>query len=200
MNNILFIHGAWCSIESFNYIKLKTQIESLQHCNFWGQDYNCQIFNLNKIIEQQTAYIDTIPADKIDIISHSMGGVVAFHLINHPKVRKILTIASPINGIDIAAPFRYYVWGRAPILRNLAPNARMIRSIRKEYNKDIHMIVTHSGFHPFMMVDSDGVVTVESQSSWVPDNAKVKMISKSHNEVLQSDELSNYINGDYLNV
>ena len=194
--NIFFIHGAWSSGSSFNYLKSK----ALDIGNGVGKihafQYDCQIENLNSILLRAEKELNDLQQNglKTIVVGHSMGGLLALYISHDNKnVSKTITISAPLSGIKINNPLlKFYLRYVAPVLIKLQPNSPFIQRLHETNynNKNIDILVTEGGFNFASLNEpSDGTVSVESQLSWTPRNANIIKINANHHEVLQTPEL-----------
>ncbi len=187
MKNILFIHGAWASRNGFNYIA--DNVSDRFDRNIYYFEYDCQTEDPSSIIERATIECEQLAAQgKTVVVGHSLGGILALSLADIENVTNVMTIASPINGIDGIHYFMYYfLMAKAPIFKHLTPHSAFISSLKnKNYdNETIDIVVANKGFNVAMSDRAtDGTISVESQVKWIPENANLHMIEANHHEVL----------------
>ena len=155
--NIVYIHGASASGESFNYIR-----EHLDYKDEIILEYNSANGFQNNI---DTMIAALRGVTDIYFVCHSLGGVYALHLTAHyrDRVRGATTISTPYGGAESADYAKYFL-PFSRLLRDIGPNSLPIRSSR-----DIIVdcpwtnIVTTRGDSPWILHPNDGVVTVKSQ-------------------------------------
>lgn len=97
----------------------------------WRQPIETTANQLRDYIENT---IDPLPETKIDLIGHSLGGVVArTYVQNNPnhQIDQLLTAGSPHKG----APQVYYLWEGADLKKVLAPWQRISAGILLHLNK-----------------------------------------------------------------
>ena len=188
MKNYLFIHGAFASKHSFNYIEHKIgALGKLWVCQHL--EYDSHTENVFDIVERGKEILNDNNFE-ITIVGHSLGGLIALSLASEKNVKKVVTISSPLSGIDISPLFAPYLLINCPLLVDVLPQSKFIRDIkRKDFNIPINVISTEVNFYPVIPEPSDGVVTVKSQTSWVPKDATIDIINASHHEVLQMPEI-----------
>lgn len=193
-HNIMFIHGAWSSRNSFNY--LSNLLEKSEHPYI----KDIIFFEYNPIKEELQFIINRAykELNKDDtptmVVGHSLGGLVALHVSDHPNSCHTITLSAPLSGIKIERMFQPFIYSRAPILAEIAPDAPLIRELHlKKYNKRVNCIITTEGYNPALLEKGDGVVTIHSQERWVPENAVMTYLPYNHHEVLQSDQVYSLI-------
>lgn len=184
MKNIFFIHGAWASKNSFNYIQHSLNHNKLKYSiNF---EYNSHKENISEIINRAREELSK-EEEKCIIVGHSLGGLIALALHDEKNCDKIITIASPLSGIRIEPLFSAFIYGRAPILSELKPKSTLIDFLKNQrYTKAIHCLIACKGFNPLILEPSDGIITLASQEDWIPDNALITHVDASHYDILQT--------------
>lgn len=177
MANILAIHGAFSTPRMFNF--LKSELDSHR----WEfLDYRDKIQDIDGIIELAKNVAHTSPCH---IIGHSMGGLIALSLINEPWVKSVVTIATPLGGLDIN-PIQSYL-SRSHFLSEISHSSKFIRSIHTQQTVKpaLHIITTH-GFNPYIYEANDGVVTLRSQQRW--SCGQTCEVEANHSEVLLHED------------
>ena len=195
MQNILFIHGAWSTRTCFNYAVEKLYTDNtIQYFEF-----DCQTEAAEEILARATKECEELSANgkKTTVVGHSMGGVLALHLAQLDSVENIVTIAAPINGIDNINPVvHYFLVATAPILGHLVSRSKFIVDLKERdfSNNNIDVIVATNGFSiAAPKSKTDGVVSIDSQTLWIPDDAKVHSIHTNHHDVLQHAQTAQII-------
>lgn len=184
--NILFIHGAGSSENSFNYIKSKLSTKD----NLWCYSYDMNNSDIKQNIKEINSFINT-KNKEIMVVGHSLGGILALGVVDNINVKKILTISAPLGGMLVAG---IYGWVTThSMCKDLMPHSNVLTSIKrivKQSNKPHTAIITTQGT-PFFHEENDGVVLVNSQMAW--DTPEYIKISLNHFEVLMCDETVNII-------
>lgn len=198
--NVMFIHGAWSSCQGFNYLSnlIDTHLDSkIRHTIFF--EYNPIKEAMEQIINRAYKELDKDDTETL-VVGHSLGGLIALSVMDHPNCYQVVTMASPLSGIKIEKIFQPFIYARAPILAELAPESTFIRGLaKKSYKKRVDCIITTKGFNPIMLEKSDGVVTIHSQERWLPDTAITTYVSNNHYEILQSDQALTTIKKTLIN-
>ena len=173
---ILAIHGAWSSSTSFNYLKHKTKSKDW-HC----VDYDHRLHSYEDILTMSIG----VMREPYIAIGHSLGGLIALHQSQDVLCKGIITLASPLAGLDLNLIQLYM--SRASLISKIANSSRQIREIHElpyEHLPVLHLIA-NKGFNPFIYEDNDGVLPIKVQTGW--SCGDVAEISANHYEILQSD-------------
>lgn len=182
-----FIHGAWASPASFNYLidKLKPKYDTA----VFG--YDCQKQSMEEIVSaaKNHLWMATRPLDKVIVVGHSLGGLVAMALEKEERVSEVVTIASPLSGVPMNRMLEWFLSHKAPIIRNITTHSLFLADLQNQkYTKPINIIMATAGFNPAMSEPNDGVLPITSQDSWVPHTAVLTYVHASHFDVLQHDD------------
>jgi Alpha/beta hydrolase family len=173
--DIIAIHGAWSSSISFNH--LRTQIKGSWH----AVDYDHATDTMWDIIGKTNEIIKKPSV----IIGHSLGGIAAMHVHDNPLVRGIITLASPLAGLELNL-LQIYL-SRSKLIAQIASDTHLIRDMKKrQYDKPVLHLVANRGFNPFIYEDSDGVLPRKVQTGW--GCGDFQEITANHYEILQSPE------------
>ena len=175
---LLAIHGAFSSPFVFNYI-----ISNFSEYKWETFSYQHEYKNIDTVIKRLKKYLSESKEDVI-IIGHSLGGVIGANVLDHPKVKGLITLASPICGIRINFYASNFLLKRT-FVQEISPYSKTIEICKKhldEVDKPIYNFITVTGFSPFMTQENDGVVTLESQ---IHGSNKIIKIPANHHEVLQ---------------
>lgn len=181
--NLVYIHGASATSESFNYIREKVGA---------GIDVNYDSRNgfennLNDMLKKLSQVKD------IFFIAHSLGGIYSLHLANAiPKqVLGAVTISTPYGGTEVA-DFAKYFLPFSRLMRDIGPSSWVMRQADKiKIQHPWTNIVTVKGQSPFIVEPNDGVVTIASQQHHA--DMELLEIDYNHYEVMLSDRVVNII-------
>jgi pimeloyl-ACP methyl ester carboxylesterase len=172
---ILAIHGAWSSSTSFNYLKSKIKTKNW-HCI----DYDHRVNSWEDILNMSSG----IMREPYIAIGHSLGGLVALHQTNDILCKGIVTIASPLAGLDLNLIQLYL--SRASLISKISNNSTTIRNIHEfEYQVPVLHLIANRGYNPFIYEDNDGVLSIKVQTGW--SCGEISEISANHYEILQSE-------------
>lgn len=180
MVNIVSIHGAWSSPVSFNYIQAKIK------ANWQNISYDHSNETIQNILNRSEKEINQPSV----VIGHSLGGIVAMNLHDHPMVEKIITLASPLSGLELNLVQLYF--SRSGLIKQITNDSTHIRQMKsKTYTKPVMHLIANRGFNPFIYEENDGVLPLKIQTGWTA--GKVYEIDANHYEILQSSETINLI-------
>jgi hypothetical protein len=190
--NIFFIHGAWASGVCFNYLE-----EKARGAGCSGEIkrflYDCQNETSSKFIERAKVELAELSSNGLEtiVVGHSLGGIVALHMAQEAGVSSVITMASPLAGLmQFNVIINSVLSHHTPILVCLQPNSVMMRDIHNaEYNVPVDVIVSQKGHNPLVTkTPTDGVISVASQTDWLPSTAAVYGVDVNHHDILQSPE------------
>lgn len=153
--NLVYIHGASATAESFNYIRSKLGK---------GIDINYDSRrgfenNLKEIIEQLKDVKDIV------FVAHSLGGVYSLHIANTipEQVLGAVTLSTPYGGAEVAEFAKYFL-PFSRLMSDIGPNSWAFKRANKiKIQHPWTNVVTVKGQSPFLLEHNDGVVTIASQ-------------------------------------
>ena len=153
--NLVYIHGANATSESFNYIKSKLGT---------GLDLSSDSRNgfENNLKDMQSTLQNY---KNLVFVAHSLGGIYALHLANNmPEVIKgAVTLSTPYGGAEVADYAQYFL-PFSRLMRDIGPSSWVMKQAsRIKIQHPWTNIVTVKGQSPFMHEPNDGVVTIASQ-------------------------------------
>lgn len=157
--NLVYIHGAGATIESFNYIR-----QHLQNYTEILIEYDSRLGFSNNL---EAMKIKLKNCTDLFFICHSLGGVYALHLADYFKksVLGALTISTPYGGSKSAVYAKYFLPFNQ-LLRDITPNSKPIRiSNSIKITHPWCNIVTTRGDCPWILEPNDGVVTIASMQN-----------------------------------
>lgn len=154
--NLVYIHGASATGDSFNFIR-----SHIKHPNETIIEYDSQQGFANNLKDMQE-----LLQDKNDMvfICHSLGGIYALHLANTfpDQTRGAITISTPYGGAESADYVKYFL-PFSRLLRDIGPNSWPIKQANEiAIGCPWKNIVTTRGDSPWMVHPNDGVVTQDS--------------------------------------
>ncbi len=168
---IACVHGAWSTPVSFNHMSCRVRGEWLRLSYRQDED-------LGSIISRLDAECDS----PCVVIGHSLGGIVALNLHDNPNVLGVVTMASPLAGLQISYLARFM--SRSGLIGDAASDGPIMRATRaRTYSKPVLHLVSTRGFNPFAYEPNDGVVPMRSQRDW--SCGEVVDVDANHYEILQ---------------
>lgn len=187
--DLLFIHGAWSSKTIFNYLSDKLTLNCNALGNIYHGEYCINSCSVHAINVQLMALLDRAEREVV-VVAHSMGGLLALDIECHTKVSSVITVASPLDGLDFHKFIQIFLTYRSPNMAEIFRMSGYINKLQsKEYTKPIKCVITTEGYNPAWYEKSDGVVTISSQKRWVPPTASLHFFPYNHHEIVQSVEL-----------
>ena len=175
--NLVYIHGANATSESFNYIRNKLGD---------GVDINYDSRNgfENNLKDMQltlSTYTDIV------FIAHSLGGIYSLHLANTMpmSVKGAVTLSTPYGGAEVADYAQYFL-PFSRLMRDIGPSSWVMKQAsRIKIQHPWTNIVTVKGQSPFMAEHNDGVVTIASQRHH--DDMELIEVDYNHYEVVLAE-------------
>ena len=180
---LVYIHGASATSESFNYIRSK--IGDGISVNYDSR--NGFENNLENIKRELSPFKD------IFFVAHSLGGIYSLHLANAmPKqVVGAVTLSTPYGGAEVA-DFAKYFLPFSRLMRDIGPSSWVMRQADKiKIQHPWTNVVTVKGQSPFMAEANDGVVTIASMKHH--EDMELVEVDYNHYEVVLSDKIVNII-------
>jgi len=140
-------------------------------------------------------------AEKIHIVTHSLGGIVTRqYLQNHslPDGSRIVMISPPNKGSELADTFRdwfVYKWLNGPAGQVLGTESESLPNSLKAVGGEIGVITGDSTLNPFyswlIPGEDDGKVAVESAR--LEEMTDFLVVSSSHSFIMQHPEVLNQV-------
>jgi pimeloyl-ACP methyl ester carboxylesterase len=175
--NLVYIHGANATSESFNYIKSKLgKGIDIEYDSRNGFENNLNMMQLQ--LEDVT---------DIAFIAHSLGGIYSLHLANSmpESVKGAVTLSTPYGGAEVADYAQYFL-PFSRLMRDIGPSSWVMKQAsRIKIQHPWTNIVTVKGQSPFMHEPNDGVVTIASQRHHA--DMELVEVDCNHYEVVLSD-------------
>ena len=190
--NLVYIHGASATGDSFNYIR-----QHLNHPDEIVIEYESQN-GFDRNLDDMKRIVSTV--DKIVFVCHSLGGIYALHLADAfpQNVLGAVTLSSPYGGAENADYAKYFLpFNR--LLRDIGPTSAPMKlagsiQIRHPWLN----IVTTRGDSPWIMQPNDGVVTVNSMRH--RSEMQFKELYINHYEVVMSPKTVDIIKEFVYNI
>lgn len=181
--NLVYIHGASATSESFNYIRSKLG-------DGINIDYDSRNGFENNLAEMKQSLMNT---KDIFFVAHSLGGIYALHLANHmpDQVLGAVTLSTPYGGAEVADYVQYFL-PFSRLMRDIGPSSWSMRQADKiKIQHPWTNVVTVRGQSPFMLAHNDGVVTIASQKHHA--DMELIEVELNHYEVVLSDAVIDII-------
>jgi pimeloyl-ACP methyl ester carboxylesterase len=177
--NLVYIHGANATSESFNYIRNK--IGS-------GIDINYDSRNgFENNLKDMLLHLKDVK--DIAFVAHSLGGIYALHIANAipNQVLGAVTISTPYGGAEVADYAKYFL-PFSRLMRDIGPSSWVMKQANKiKIQHPWTNIVTVKGQSAFMTEPNDGVVSITSQRHHA--DMELIEIEYNHYEVVLSEQV-----------
>ena len=181
--NLVYIHGANATSESFNYIKSKLG-------NGLDINYDSRNGFENNLKDMQSTLKD---CKDIVFVAHSLGGIYSLHLANlmPTSIKGAVTLSTPYGGAEVADYAQYFL-PFSRLMRDIGPSSWVMRQADKiQIQHPWTNVVTVKGQSPFMVEPNDGVVTIASMKHHA--NMELVEVDYNHYEVVLSDKIVDII-------
>lgn len=156
MTPLIYIHGANATARSFNFIR--RVVARPASC----LEYSCEApleFNIDR-----AAATLAQKGEPVDIIAHSLGGVVALGVESlGVPVRRMVTLATPFGGSTTADYLRFLYPGERLYRDISSTNPTLARLRGHKPRAALLSFITTAGGAPLFREPNDGVVSVASQ-------------------------------------
>lgn len=179
---ILYLHGANMTERSFELFRRDIKQESF-----------CPEYHIDDGLEDNIEYIKKEVKKKfkdepVDIIAHSMGGLIALALLRaHHPIRRIVTMSTPFGGSIVAGQLKY-MYPCHQLFADIDHGSELIQELKKtSITVPMKSFVTVSGGTPLKLSENDGIVSVESQLDLK--GPKFKKIKLNHFEILLCEDV-----------
>jgi pimeloyl-ACP methyl ester carboxylesterase len=177
--NLVYIHGASATSESFNFIR--TKVGTGIDVNY---DSRNGFENNLKDIQRQLEGIENI-----FFIAHSLGGVYSLHLANAmpEQVLGAVSLSTPYGGAEVAEFAKYFL-PFSRLMRDIGPSSWAMKQANKiKIQHPWTNVVTVKGQSPFIIEPNDGVVTIASQKHHI--DMELIEVDYNHYEVVLSEQV-----------
>ncbi len=177
--NLVYIHGANATSESFNYIR-----------NALGTGIDIDYDSRNGFENNLQDMLSTLSAVKdIAFVAHSLGGIYALHIANAmPKqILGAVTLSTPYGGAAVADYAQYFL-PFSRLMRDIGPSSWVMKQAdRIKIQHPWTNVVTVKGQSPFLLEHNDGVVTIASQRHH--SDMELVDVDYNHYEVVLSNQV-----------
>ena len=181
---LVYIHGASATSESFNYIRSK----------LGGKDMIVNYDSRNGFENNLADIKEQIGKTKdVFFVAHSLGGIYAIHLANAipEQVLGAVTLSTPYGGAEVAEVAKFFL-PFSRLMRDIGPSSWAMRQADKiKIQHPWTNVVTVKGQSPFMHEPNDGVVTISSMKHH--DDMELVEVDYNHYEVVLNDKIVDII-------
>lgn len=189
---LFVIHGAWSTNVSFTCL-----INALERDDIIisGFEYTCRERSISEIVDSAIQKLYTLQDTDVTIVGHSLGGIIGLAISHCENVKNVITVASPLNGLDLPWLFKLYLYSRVPFLSDIFEGSEFMQNLhRKNIPCSVYSVVADKGYSPIHQCRTDGVISYRAQTKWMPQNAKIEHINANHHEILQTQRLTELVN------
>jgi hypothetical protein len=192
---IILIHGLYMNRWLLKPLEKKFKMNGFNVCQF---EYKSVHFSKECTLEKLNKLVESINSENIILIGHSMGGLIArlyYSEYESPKVKKIITLATPHNGSVVA---KYLMQTKFKKILGTCGDSGIIAKIQDWEGKcplgciagisDIGINNIMSKFHGHKELSDGNVFLNEALLSNATDRLIVK---KSHAGIVLSEEVFN---------
>jgi pimeloyl-ACP methyl ester carboxylesterase len=177
--NLVYIHGANATSESFNYIKSK--LGNGLDLNYDSRNgFENNLKDMQSALDGQTDLV---------FIAHSLGGIYSLHLANlmPEAVKGAVTLSTPYGGAEVAEFAKFFL-PFSRLMRDIGPSSWVMKQAKQiKIQHPWTNIVTVKGQSPFIIEPNDGVVTIASQKHHK--DMELLEVDYNHYEVVLSDQV-----------
>jgi pimeloyl-ACP methyl ester carboxylesterase len=190
--NLVYIHGASATGDSFNYIR-----HHLNHSDEIVIEYDSQNGFDRNLADMKNTVSNV---DNIVFVCHSLGGIYALHLADAfpEQVLGAVTLSSPYGGAESADYAKYFL-PFSRLLRDIGPSSDPMKSANRiQIQHPWLNVVTTRGDSPWIMQPNDGVVTVNSMRH--RSEMQLRELYINHYEVVMSPKTVDIIKEFVYNI
>jgi pimeloyl-ACP methyl ester carboxylesterase len=206
-NLIVYVHGAFCSRKSWNY--LRHVIDSgLSEKNLTdAYDVSMFEYDVTTDLTEDIArnLVEALKSeakkyDKVWFIAHSYGGVVSVAAarellkLDSSLNLQVISMATPFGGSEAASLISFLKPGSI-FIRNVGSVNRYMLNFKSENLPcKVHALVTYKEAANWGWIENDGVVSVESELHYEKDpNFSYEFSNMAHSEVLLSEDIGSWL-------
>jgi triacylglycerol esterase/lipase EstA (alpha/beta hydrolase family) len=156
---ILYLHGATMTPGAFNFYRTKIKHKEVSpHYNIDNGLTN----NVDAICDELKDQVNR----PVNIIAHSMGGLIALGLLEHGlPIRKIVTLSTPFGG-TIASSHLKWLYPDHVLFHDTCAQNIYLKTLREQdVTVPMMSVVTTGGSSPLQSTANDGVVPIDSQQN-----------------------------------
>jgi len=187
---LFFVHGIWSNAESWAKFKQRAGLDGWWYGDISYESTDDNRYNAQRLSDELEKFIKKvnsgelyegkkISATKVDVVSHSMGGLVTRYYIGRKdmykdNIRKFLMLGTPNNGeVDLNILSKIFQWKGNQVwttVKQLRPDDQFIKDLNKQpLNPKIdYYTIAGTGWYTYTFSEKlttwrgDGVVLVDS--------------------------------------
>ena len=119
----------------------------------YNWDYPSRKFGILELVQSLEAYAQVVArtSERVDFVTHSMGGLLVRGALSRgavPNVGRVVMLAPPNQGSEIASKAKEYEWARGYFGRALVELSRGRRPERRRFPRRAALPVRHRRRHP----------------------------------------------------
>jgi pimeloyl-ACP methyl ester carboxylesterase len=178
---IVYIHGANASSETFTYIRDHLPEKEILFDYASSNGFKNNLKSMKERLNEST--------EEIFFIAHSLGGIYAYYLANEFAEKTIggVTISTPYGGSRHADWMRM-VFPLITLYRDIGPNSSPIANLSSlNVPKNWLNVVSTKGSNPWMHEPNDSVVTIASMKAIA--GVPIVEVPLNHYEVVVSKQV-----------
>lgn len=190
---VVLVHG-YGSIKS-HWLTLQVGLRRIGVTHVSAINYNPWRDDIREIAADLVAHVDAVlertGAEKVNLVGHSMGGLVIRHAVDvlglHDRVDRAITIASPHGG----SAFAYLcdlVPGQRKLTRAAAqmrPGSRFLRELDHAARENVHSAVRWTALYS----TGDFIVAGRAAKLRTPEATNIRVDADGHVAVLMSPQV-----------
>ena len=181
---LVYIHGASATSESFNYIRKQIKGKDLVINYDSRNGFENNLEDMKQTLSKCT---------DIFFIAHSLGGIYSLHLANAmpDQVVGAVTLSTPYGGAEVADYAKYFL-PFSRLMREIGPSSWVMKQADKiKIQHPWTNVVTVTGQSPWLLEKNDGVVTISSQRHHA--DMELVEVDYNHYEVVLSEQVVSII-------
>lgn len=179
---ILYLHGATMTPGAFNFFRTKIKHKEISPGYHIDDGLKNNVDSIYDEIKDQIK-------KPINVIAHSMGGLIALGLYSKGlPIKKIVTLSTPFGGAMASSQLKW-LYPYHTLFHDTCSQNIYLKVLRdQEINVPMMSVITTGGSSPLKYSANDGVVSIASQQNI---NGPTELIysNLNHNEILLCPEI-----------